>query len=462
MEKKLNEGKKKFDEVVIPEELNLRVSETIERCREDGHMSKRNYLKVGVLVATLGVGSFGGSLYASESFAKEMYELPIIGAVAKVLTFNKYVEQTDAYTLDVEIPNLSDKEHQAYIDRVNKAINKQVDTLLAEAKQRGTEAKDAFVATGGKAEEFYGVGVYMNYEVKYNVEDVVSFAIYKTETMASAYDTAYFYNLDLKANRRLTLEDFFGKDYKALIDPQIKAQMKERVANQGAAYFDGFEGIKPNQSFYINEKGNCVIVFNEYEIAPGSMGIQEFEVTAPKGFTQLQPQAHYEVKPQILNQGHVTYPQITGYKDQVTQQRINEQLKDVLKKYEAGTYSNLNVYYKLTRIDNEVLSVLYRGSVDIEGLGTKMIQESKNFNMQTGEEIALEKHLAQGDQVGQKLQQLINEKLKEKGITETSIEGLRSYFKDSRIIFYYVVPDDSMQQWVEVEIPLDELRDQLK
>lgn len=458
MGKNLDEARQKFNEMEVPEALDTRVRQTIRKCQEDQRMSKRQYLKVGVLVATLGVGSFGGSLYASESFAKEMYDLPIIGAVAKVLTFNKYVEETDAYTLDIEVPNVSDTQNTKYAQQVNKAINEKVAMLLEEAKKRGEEAKDAFIATGGNAEAFHGVGVYMNYDVKYNVEDVLSFAIYKTETMASAYDTAYFYNLNLKENKELSLEDFFGKDYKVLIDSQIKKQMKERVEKQGAVYFDGFEGIKADQNFYINERGNCVIVFDEYEIAPGSMGMQAFEVIAPDGFIKLPAQANYEVQPQLSeSKGRVTYPQVVGYKDQTIEVQINQGLKDVLKKYETDAYTNLNVDYKVTRIDDKVLSVLYTGCVDIEGLGTKMIKESINFNMETGDVIALEKKLGGDDATGKALRQMLEQKIKEKGMTETMFEGVRSYFKDSRVIFYYVVPDDSSQQFVEIEVPLAEL-----
>ena len=32
------------------------------------------------------------------------------------------------------------------------------------------------------------------------------------------------------------------------------------------------------QNFYINSNGKVVIVFEKYEIAPGYMGIQEFEI----------------------------------------------------------------------------------------------------------------------------------------------------------------------------------------
>ena len=42
-----------------------------------------------------------------------------------------------------------------------------------------------------------------------------------------------------------------------------------------------FEGIDENTPFYINETGNPVVVFEAYEIAPGSEGTQEFEITQP-------------------------------------------------------------------------------------------------------------------------------------------------------------------------------------
>lgn len=33
-----------------------------------------------------------------------------------------------------------------------------------------------------------------------------------------------------------------------------------------------------DNKFYINEAGNLVIVFEKYEVAPGFMGQQEFEI----------------------------------------------------------------------------------------------------------------------------------------------------------------------------------------
>jgi len=55
---------------------------------------------------------------------------------------------------------------------------------------------------------------------------------------------------------------------------------------QGMYYIPGgiwaddkcFKSISEEQNFYINDKGKLVIVFDEYEVAPGSMGCVEFVI----------------------------------------------------------------------------------------------------------------------------------------------------------------------------------------
>ena len=38
--------------------------------------------------------------------------------------------------------------------------------------------------------------------------------------------------------------------------------------------------VGPDQNFYFNEDGNIVLVFDEYAVAPGSMGMPEFTIPA--------------------------------------------------------------------------------------------------------------------------------------------------------------------------------------
>ncbi|MBD5469785.1 MAG: DUF3298 domain-containing protein [Lachnospiraceae bacterium] len=39
-----------------------------------------------------------------------------------------------------------------------------------------------------------------------------------------------------------------------------------------------FQSINEDTTFYVNENGKLMIVFDEYEVAPGYMGSVEFEI----------------------------------------------------------------------------------------------------------------------------------------------------------------------------------------
>ena len=47
---------------------------------------------------------------------------------------------------------------------------------------------------------------------------------------------------------------------------------------EGDGSVEGFDQITSEQTFYISADSKLVIVFNEYEVAPGSMGIVEFTI----------------------------------------------------------------------------------------------------------------------------------------------------------------------------------------
>lgn len=88
-----------------------------------------------------------------------------------------------------------------------------------------------------------------------------------------------------KYRRGLPLEELLGKDYIQRANTGIREQMAERVKeNSDNMYFKpdegGFQTIDEHTKFYINGNKNPVIVFDKYEIAPGSMGMQEFEIAA--------------------------------------------------------------------------------------------------------------------------------------------------------------------------------------
>lgn len=92
-----------------------------------------------------------------------------------------------------------------------------------------------------------------------------------------------FYNLDMGTGKTVTLKELLGPQYIENANRSILQQMKERNAKSAApihftAEEGGFTTITEESKFYINERGNPVIVFEKYEVAPGAYGTQEFEL----------------------------------------------------------------------------------------------------------------------------------------------------------------------------------------
>ena len=143
------------------------------------------------------------------------------------------------------------------------------------------------MATGGTEEEFTekGIQVDVQYNVKYQSDTRLSLELIANENWCNAYNVQYFYNIDLKNEKTLTLEDILGEDYISIANESIREQMQKRMEDdENLVYWDGSDGIEgfttvdENTKFYINEKGNPVVVFAPYEIAPGAFGAQEFEI----------------------------------------------------------------------------------------------------------------------------------------------------------------------------------------
>lgn len=87
---------------------------------------------------------------------------------------------------------------------------------------------------------------------------------------------------DKSADKVLELSDLFkeGSDYIGILSAEILEQMKYRNEHEGGAFFvegdDAFTQISEDANFYIDSFDRLVIVFDEYEVAPGAMGSPEF------------------------------------------------------------------------------------------------------------------------------------------------------------------------------------------
>lgn len=289
--KELKNAKKFYEQTEIPEELGKRVQEAIATVPEEKGrvvvMRKRTKRTVRNIAsaAAIAVILFTAALNTSQSFAAGLEDVAVLGPIAKVLTFRSYENADEDKTVNVRIPKVETEDENLFAADVNAAIEEKVQAYTEQADKDIAEYKEAFIATGGTEEEFAQkeIKVDVSYEVKSECDDVVSFVITANESWSNAYGVQYFYNLDLRKNKELTLKELLGEDYIEKANTSILAQMDERMRENADMYYftpeeGGFETVTDAAKFYINAAGNPVIVFDKYEVAPGFMGRPEFEI----------------------------------------------------------------------------------------------------------------------------------------------------------------------------------------
>lgn len=301
--KTINDLKKEYSEVPVPEEGRQRMEEAVWRARADRRrMAGRRLLRrIPAAAAVFLFSMLVLGLNTNEAFARDMSEVPVFGAFARVLTVRSFEEQDRNVNVRVEMPGIQiagdtadvdAKAGQTGVEQVNEEIRQALNQFVEDAKALTEEYREEYLATGGTEEEWEarGIEILTSYEVKSQTDSVLSLELICTESWASVYGDYLYYNVDLTTGEKITLKDMLGDRYQEIVDESVRRQIKERMAaDENVTYWteedekfgmNAFDGITEDTRFYINEAGNPVIVFEKYEIAPGYMGWPEFEITA--------------------------------------------------------------------------------------------------------------------------------------------------------------------------------------
>ncbi|MBC5737050.1 DUF3298 and DUF4163 domain-containing protein [Lawsonibacter faecis] len=282
MNEKWSGARARYEAAPVPEELNFAVAAAV---RAGGRERKRRRV-VRRSLATLAscCACFVLLVNVSPVFARAVYEMPVLGSLARVVTVTQYAIEDKDHLIDVRLPALENTGNTDLEQRINLEIQTRINGVLAEAEDRARQTREAYMATGGVEEDFIPIIISVDYEIKCQNERCLSFILTKTETIASAYTEIYCYNIDLETGKELTLQDVLGPGYREIANAAVRTEIDRRIREEGAGYFDGTDGVEGFQSvtdgqlFYINEGGNPVVLFEKYEIAPGYMGTQEFEI----------------------------------------------------------------------------------------------------------------------------------------------------------------------------------------
>lgn len=278
---KIDKLKENYNNIEIPKELddvindafNESENKKLENNKKDWRRNMKNMKNMKKWYASAAaVGLIIVSVNASSTFAKSLENIPVIGNIIRVVNFNNYRIDKDGMDVSISLPEVSsDSKDLEYklnkeFEKEGKEAYKKYEAEVAKLEKEGK--------TTHKSAEMWSETVAENAKT-------VSVAIYNTETEASAATSRKIYNIDKKDKTILTLEGMFGNnDYVDVLSKNILSQMKERTKkDSNDVYFvDNTFKIKKDQPFYINDKGELVICFDEYEVAPGSAGLVEFVI----------------------------------------------------------------------------------------------------------------------------------------------------------------------------------------
>ncbi|MHC1748552.1 MAG: DUF3298 domain-containing protein [Cellulosilyticaceae bacterium] len=287
----LNTLQNEFNNIEIPSELDDIVKNAIKKgivkdkiiplndVKERKISMKKRTRNIAASVAIIAIG-FTGAANFSPTFAKSMGDVPVIKDLIKVVSFRQFDFQSDNYMASVDTPVIEGLE--------NSKLQETLNTKYLEENKKLFTQFETEVADMEKFKDGGHLGVDAGFEVKTNNDQILSVGRYVVNTVASSSTTITYDTIDKKNEIAITLPSLFKDDqYIGVISENIKLQMRDKmVKDPNQVYWiegdpeaiDGFNQIKPDQAFYITNEGKLMISFDKYEVGPGSMGIQEFEI----------------------------------------------------------------------------------------------------------------------------------------------------------------------------------------
>lgn len=222
----------------------------------------------------------------SQTAAAAMQQIPLLGNLFKITTVREYQVDEERNMANVKVPqvetqNTGDGEAadqgtveqaKATVDAINFDIEEETNKLIDEFKE------------SMKNEEGYQ-DIYIDSKVLTDNDRLFSLELILYQGAGSGYEQHKHYTVDKLTGKELTLKDLCGDDYVNTISEEVKEQMRAQMAADETVkyWLDdpdvpewNFDKIAEDQDFYVNAEGHVVICFNEYDVAPGSMGCVEF------------------------------------------------------------------------------------------------------------------------------------------------------------------------------------------
>lgn len=266
-----------------------------ERGTWDAHRVRRRKRRWGKIVTGLAAAAAAVVILLpnlSVSVAHAWEKLPVLSTIVKVVVWRDYHVEEGRYEADVNVPQVKVEPGQDEADpAVQEELQQSAETINASVEELTEKIIAEFEANLEKDKDLEGAdSIKVDHEVLTDNERYFSMKVWVLEVMGSGWVKEYYYTIDRRTGKILTLADLFDDDsYVDTISEEIKRQMQAEMAeDENVVYWLddpdipewNFKQIAVDQSFYISSAGELVICFDEGDVAPMYMGCVSFDMPA--------------------------------------------------------------------------------------------------------------------------------------------------------------------------------------
>ena len=269
--------KAKEEDIQIPDSVKNQIEETLANLPEKETPGKR--IRILPAVAAVAACFLFVTLFLfpnmSVSYAQALEKIPVIGDIVRVVTVRNYLYSDGMHEMNIDVPNI-----EAGNSEAAEQINQEIETLTKTLVEQFYNDLE-YVGNQGHG------AIYVDYETVTDTEQWFTLKIRVHEASGSSNTYYKYYHIDKTKGEIVKLSDIAANDeFYSTVEAEIKRQMKRRMEKDSNAVYwvdnedfgQNFEKLEADCNFYWNKKGELVIVFDKYEVAPGSMGTPEFTI----------------------------------------------------------------------------------------------------------------------------------------------------------------------------------------
>ncbi len=280
LENKLAAEGENYRNMEMPEELKWKLKQAAVRARRTRRLRKAGAAAAAVLFLVLLPNT-------GENMAYAMGNLPVVGRLFRAVTFMNYQYEGDRFNADVDVPQIVIKDGEgdrqgntAELDETVKQVNFDIEETISRLVAE-------FQASAELGESYGELEV--RHETVTDDDRYFSLKLFIYQGAGSGTQSYKIYTIDKVSGQQVRLGDLFqeGSGYSELISENLREQMRSAMAedSEKTYWVDkedipglNWKGLEEDADFYFDQMGNLVIAFDEYEVAPGYMGAQEFTV----------------------------------------------------------------------------------------------------------------------------------------------------------------------------------------